>query len=98
MPSTTQHNARMDTVRKQGKRNWLDIATTLWAITLVVVAVTWIAGPVVAGGGGPCSIGLCIDEDLCADEGGCKNAEYEGGQCGGDCRLGGEWSCPMEDV
>ena len=81
-------------MRKQGKRNWFDIATTLWAITLVIVAVTWVATPVFAGGGPNC-IGVCVEEGLWEDEGGCKTAEYEGGQCGGDCRDGGEWTCPM---
>lgn len=81
---------------KQGKRNWFDIATTLWAIALVVVALTWVASPAFAGrGGGTDCMGLCANEGFCSEEGGCKTGAHEGGQCGGECREGGDWSCQI---
>jgi hypothetical protein len=40
-------------------------------------------------------MGICAEEGLCSGEGGCKNGEYEGGQCGGECREGGEWTCTV---
>lgn len=85
-------------MRKQGKRSWFDILTTLWAVALLVVAVTWVASPVFAGDGGSDCVALCVDEGFCDDAGGCKNGRYEGGQCGGDCEEGGEWTCEVGDV
>ncbi len=81
-------------MKKQGKRNWFDIVTALWAIALVAVALTWVASPAFARGGrgGDC-MGICADEGYCEEEGGCKTGKYEGGQCGGECEEGGEWSC-----
>ena len=79
---------------KQGKR-WFDIVTTLWAVALLVVAVTWIASPVFAFGEGTDCMGLCAEEGFCEDAGGCKTGRYEGGQCGGECEEGGEWHCEI---
>ena len=78
------------------KKNLFNVATTIWAIALVVVALTWVTAPAFAGrGGGTDCMGLCAEENFCAEEGGCKSGEYEGGQCGGECREGGEWSCQI---
>jgi len=81
---------------KQGKRNWFDIATTLWAVTLVVVAVMWVSAPAFAGrgrGGGIDCMGSCVELRKCRGEGGCETAEYSGGECFGECGDGSSWDC-----
>jgi len=79
---------------KQGKRNWFDIATTLWAVTLVVVAVMWVSAPAFAGGGGGVDcMGSCVELRKCRGEGGCETADYSGGECFGECGDGSSWDC-----
>ncbi len=75
---------------KQGKRNWFNIATTAWAIALVLVATTWFAAPAFAGRGGggdaDCT-GICAD--YCGMNGvDCDYSSYGGGVCDVHCDGG----------
>lgn len=75
---------------KQGKRNWFNIMTTAWAITLVLVATTGFFVPQEAcageGGGFDC-IGVCAD--FCGMRGiSCDYASYGGGVCDVHCDGG----------
>lgn len=81
---------------KQGKLNWFDVATTLWAIALVVTAVMWVATPASAGErsrGGPDCMGACVGLDKCEDHGGCYTVNSGGGDCWGECGDGTSWDC-----
>ena len=82
-------------MKKQGKRSWFDIATTVWAIALVVTALMWVATPAFAGGGGGVDCyGACVWLEKCAgDAGGCFTAHASQGDCWGECGDGSFWEC-----
>lgn len=77
---------------KQGKINWFDVATTLWAIALVVTAVMWVATPASAGEDVDC-YDACVSLDKCEDHGGCFTYNQGGGECWGECGDGTSWDC-----
>jgi len=79
---------------KQGKINWFDVVTTIWAVALVVAAVMWVTTPAFAGdGGGPDCYGGCVWLEKCDGHGGCFSATGNGGDCWGECGDGTSWEC-----
>lgn len=88
---------------KQGKINWFDVATTMWAIGLVLAAVVWVATPAFAGpggnggGDGPDCLGACAVLEKCSSHGGCFTINSGGGECWGECGDGTSWSCGYEE-
>jgi len=72
---------------KQGKRNWFNIVTTAWAITLVLVATTWFVAPAFAFGDDVDCTGVCAD--YCGENGSdCDYAYYASGYCDVFCDSG----------
>jgi hypothetical protein len=92
--SAQQQSNRRNNIVKQGKLNWFDVVTTLWAIALVVTAVMWVTTPAFAGRGeGPDCLGACSWFDECEGHGGCYTVHSGGGDCWGECGDGTEWEC-----
>ena len=74
------------------RRNWFDVGTTVWAISLLVAATLWMAGPAFAYAGGTDCFGAC--QAYCEDMGGCDTYIPGGPNCPVECMDGTSETLP----
>lgn len=76
------------------RRNWFDIGTMAWAISLLIVGILWVATPAFAGEeeDGDCGVVCAV---ACDENDGCESYIPGAGGCEVFCEDGTHYRCPF---
>ena len=76
------------------RRNWFDIGTMAWAISLLIVGILWVATPAFAAEeeDGDCGVVCSV---ACDENDGCESYIPGAGGCEVFCEDGTHYRCPF---
>ncbi len=75
------------------RRNWFDVGTMVWAISLLIVGILWVATPAVAAEEEGVDCGMVCNV-ACDDDDGCESYIPGAGGCDVYCENGTHHRCP----
>lgn len=75
------------------RRNWFDIGTMVWAISLLIVGILWVATPAFAKEVGDVDCGM-VCSVACDSSDGCESYIPSRGGCDVYCVDGTHFRCP----